>query len=110
VQTPQDKPLAIVRSYRELMAVLRVRAEEMSISGATLESAAGMPAGYTPKLLADNPIKSLGPKTLGALLGILQLELAVRPRCSSDAAFNAIREDLRKRRVDAQVRHRRKRA
>jgi hypothetical protein len=107
---PQAKQLAIVHTYNELVAVLRSRAEELHISGDTLESAAGLPARYSSKLLCPTPVKNLGPSSLGALLNTLRLELVVRAKCTADEAFEAIRPDIRKRREDSQVRHRRKRA
>lgn len=106
---PPAKQLAIVRSYKELLSVLRARAEELNISGDTLESASGLPARYSSKLLCPTPVKNLGPSSLGALLSTLHLELAVCAKCTADEAFEAIRPDIRKRRDDSQVRHRRKR-
>lgn len=71
------KELATVRSYHELIAVLRTRADELDLTREAIEVGANLQPGYAAKLLAQVPIKGLGPLSLGPLLGILGLKLVV---------------------------------
>lgn len=71
------RQLAIVRSYHQLVAVLRSRADELEITRETIDTEAKMPPRYSAKLLSPTPIKNLGPNSLGALLGVLGLALVV---------------------------------
>ncbi len=68
-----------VRSYSALIAAFRARADEMEITRETVDAAGGLPSGYTGKLLGAAHVKYLGPMSLGAILGILQLKLIVAP-------------------------------
>jgi hypothetical protein len=64
-------------SYAGLHAILRARALEMGISRETLDTISGMPAGYSAKLLAPRPMRTLGAMSMPALLPVLGLKLVV---------------------------------
>lgn len=83
--TEPAKTIATVRSYRQLMSVFRARSDELEITRQTVDAAAGLPPGYSGKLLAPIPIKNVGINSLGALLGVLGLALIVVE--DSDAAL-----------------------
>ncbi|OAF17851.1 hypothetical protein [Bradyrhizobium neotropicale] len=74
----------IIRSKDEILAVLLERKEELDISFEQLDDLAGIPAGYSSKLMGPHPAKNPGPTSLGALLGALalgicQITIAVDP-------------------------------
>lgn len=71
------KALATVRSYNQLIAVLRSRADELEVTRETLDHAAKLAPRYAQKLLAPVPVKNLGPNSLGGLLSVLGLALVV---------------------------------
>lgn len=60
-----------VRDYQELHDALRARAEALGASYETLDRIAGLPDRYVNKLLAPVPVKGIGRKSLGPLLGAL---------------------------------------
>jgi len=69
--------IAVVRSYDELHAVLRARANELQVTREGLDAVSGLQNGYCAKLLAPVPIKAIGPVSMGPLLGALGLMLIV---------------------------------
>lgn len=70
---------APIRSMPELVAALRARRDELNISHETIDSIAGLQAGYTSKLLAPVPIKHLGRMSFEAILGALGIALVAVP-------------------------------
>jgi hypothetical protein len=77
-QTVTDpRRIAIVRSYDELHAVLRSRADELAVTRETIDAVAGLPSGYAGKVLAPTPIRALGRISMGLVLGALGLVLIV---------------------------------
>jgi hypothetical protein len=72
-----ERRIAIVTDYAGLMTALRTRANELKVTRETLDSVSGLQAGYCAKLLAPVPIRSVGPDTLGPLLGALGLAIVV---------------------------------
>lgn len=68
--------IATVRTYGELIAVMRARADELKITRETID-AAGLQDGYSAKLLAPIPIKSAGPTSLGVLLKVMGLYIGI---------------------------------
>jgi hypothetical protein len=68
---------ALVDDYASLHAALRMRAAQIGVTRIELDEISGVPAGYAAKLLAAEPIKNLGVKSLGPLLGALAIRLAV---------------------------------
>lgn len=71
------RPLAIIRSYAELHAALRQRADQLNVSRLVLDEVSGLPGGYCSKLLSPNRTKKLGALSMQLLLGALGVKLAV---------------------------------
>ena len=69
--------IGVASDYHELHAILRARAEALNISREQLDEIAGLPAGYSAKLLAMEPVRGMGKMSLGALLASLGLTLIV---------------------------------
>lgn len=67
--TPRQ--LATVRSYSDLHAALRARADELKVARQTLDDVSGLQDGYVAKLLAPVPVRVIGRTSLGPLLGAL---------------------------------------
>lgn len=62
-----------IRSYEDLVAVLRARRVELGLRQLELDEIAGLQGGYTGKIECGS--KGFGPMSLTALLGALGLEL-----------------------------------
>lgn len=71
------RPLAVVRSYDDLHAALRARADALNVSRQTLDHISGLQSGYCSKLLAPVPIKAIGRASLAPLLGALGLKILI---------------------------------
>jgi hypothetical protein len=69
--------LAVADDYEVLLAAIRRRKDELGFSFAELDERSGLPDGYVSKLLGPSRIKNLGPLSLGLMLEILGLRLAV---------------------------------
>ena len=96
------RTIAICRDYALLHAVLRARANQLALSRETLDEVAGLPAGYTGKLLGAAKVRRFGPISLGPLLGALGLVLVVREDPESKVfAARARKRDERMVRVGA---------
>jgi hypothetical protein len=67
----------VVSSIPELVAAVRERRDELNISHQCIDGIAGIPDGYTGKLLAPTPLRNFGEMSLGAVLGALALGIAV---------------------------------
>jgi hypothetical protein len=64
-------------SYDDLLAVLRARMHELNITFDCLDHISGLQSNYSAKLLGARPVKTLGPVSLGAVLGSLALRITV---------------------------------
>jgi hypothetical protein len=71
------RQLAIARDYTSLIDALRARIVALDTTTIAIDELAGLPTGYTSKLMAHMPMRSLGRVSLGPLLGALGLKLAV---------------------------------
>ena len=74
------KPLATIRhsdGLAGLQKALRARWMELGVRAESLDEVGGLPVRYTAKLLAEYPTRSLGPTSLGPLLGVLGVMLVV---------------------------------
>jgi hypothetical protein len=93
------RPLATIRSYEELVAALRERAETLAVSGATLDEVCGFSERYASKVLGLHPGRALGPMSLTGLLGGLGAVLIL---CEDEDALARVRARLvkRQRRVE----------
>lgn len=69
--------IAEFNDYPGFMQALRVRANEIHMSRSDDQNAdiAGLPNKYITKLLGPRPVRRVGMKTLGALLGVLGVKL-----------------------------------
>ena len=67
--------LGVVRSYDDLHAILRARAEELEVSRTTIDEVAGLTPGYSSKLLAPRPMKIMGELSFGIILSALGIKL-----------------------------------
>jgi hypothetical protein len=68
-----DEPLAVIRSYDDLVAVIRGRIVELQVSYETVDNVAGLADHHTSKLICG--IKRYGLVSLGATLGALGMVL-----------------------------------
>lgn len=89
------KPLFEIRRYQDLHAGLRRRAEDLNISRLVIDEIGGLQPGYSSKLLAPDPIKNLGAKTLGGMLRALGLKLIAVEDPEAMQAFEDMREPRR---------------
>jgi hypothetical protein len=75
---------------------LRRRADELQVSRLNLDALCGLPDGYVAKLLAPQCMKAVGPKSLGALLGVMGCKLVLE---EDPATLAQIQGRLKKRSV-----------
>jgi hypothetical protein len=73
----EPRILAECRTYAQLIAALRAWIAELNVAGETVDDVAGLPLRYTAKLLGPARLKSIGPVSMGPLLGALALKLVV---------------------------------
>lgn len=77
---PDDRPiLAPIRSYRELIALLRARMEEAALRRLDCDEDADFAPGYTAKVMVM--MKNLGPRSFGAYLTLANVDLLAVERC-----------------------------
>jgi hypothetical protein len=62
--------IAEVRSWNDLHAAFRARAESLNVSRLVLDELSGLQSGYASKLLAPVPMRHFGRVSLGAMLGL----------------------------------------
>ena len=72
-----ERRIAICTSYDELIAALRARADELKVTREGLDAVSGLQAGYSAKLLAPVPMRSLGKVSLGPMLQALGLAVVL---------------------------------
>lgn len=77
-----------IRSYEDLVAVLRARRVELGLRQLELDEIAGLQGGYTGKIECGS--KGFGPMSLTALLGALGLELVAMRAASSHMRGTAV--------------------
>jgi hypothetical protein len=73
----QPRQIALVRDYDGLIQALRARADELRLSRQSLDEISGLQSGYSSKLLAPVPIKTLGQVSFGPALGAMGLAIVV---------------------------------
>jgi hypothetical protein len=88
------RELGQVRSYEDLVAVLRARCDEFEISFAVLDEVSGLSDGHSSKLLAPGSSLVMGRAALTALLGALGIALIA---VEDEAALARVRSRLVKR-------------
>ena len=69
--------LATVNDYPGMLAALRARAEELRISRETIDQVAGLPSGYSGKILGIKQVRRLNLISLGPVLGALGIKLVI---------------------------------
>jgi hypothetical protein len=74
---PDERALATVTDYDEMIGALRARMAELGVTNETIGAIAGLAGGYVGKLLAPSRIKNLGPMSFGVMLQSLGLKLIV---------------------------------
>ena len=72
-----ERALATVTDYDEIIGALRARMAELRVTNETIGAIAGLAGGYVGKLLAPSRIKNLGPTSFGLMLQSLGLKLIV---------------------------------
>jgi hypothetical protein len=87
--------LGTIRSYEDLVGVLRARCDELDISFRTLDEVAGLADGYAAKLLAPGSMLTMGRGSMAAVLGALGIALVA---VEDPAALERVRSRLQKRR------------
>lgn len=81
--------LGEAKSYDDLQPILRARADALGLSRVELDRIAGVPSGYSAKVLAEVPIRKLGPDTLGPMLGALGVKIMLVEDPEALAKFTA---------------------
>lgn len=71
----EPRTFGTVRSYDDLIEVLRNAVTARGITFSTIDEVSGLQSGYSAKLLAPVPTKHLGPMSLGSLLGAIGVQL-----------------------------------
>ncbi|MGY4624577.1 hypothetical protein [Bradyrhizobium sp. USDA 4486] len=74
---PALRPIAIARDYSGIHAAFRSYVEEINLSRPALDDLVGWAAGYSSKVLAPEPMKSLTSRTLGEFMQATGLVLVV---------------------------------
>ena len=67
--------IAEVRTADDLRVLFRQRIASLGITFETTDTIAGLPAGYTAKLLGPEPMRRFGPVALEALMGATGIKL-----------------------------------
>jgi hypothetical protein len=73
----EARQLAEISDYSSLHAALRTRSDELGITRQMLDELGGLQDGYASKLLAPVPLRNIGPRLLGPILGALALRLVL---------------------------------
>lgn len=81
--------LAHIRSYDQLHAALRKRADDLRVTRLSMDDVGGMPPGYFGKVLGPEQVKLAGKHSLGALLGVLGCMLILVEDTEALARFTA---------------------
>jgi hypothetical protein len=68
---------ALIRTAEDIVAAYRRRIAELGIAHATVDAISGLPDGYTSKLLAPVPMKTMSRKAIELLNGALAMGFVV---------------------------------
>jgi hypothetical protein len=74
------------------------RAHELDVSRLVLDKVAGLPSGYCGKVLGAGQVKTLGPISMGPMLGALGLALVV-VEVEDTEQLERVRPQLTKRKI-----------
>ena len=72
-----ERVIADVSSYEQMLAALRSRYNELQINGERFDEFAGLPRGYLSKLIGARPVRRLGMTSFAPVLAGLGLRLLV---------------------------------
>ena len=72
-------PTIAIRSYDDLITAIRAVKEFLGLSNEAIEDLAGLTRGHWDKVAGRTPVKRMGPMVLNAVLGVLAIELHVKP-------------------------------
>lgn len=104
IRKPDDRyePYRVVTDYEGLHEAFRDRIEDLDVSRAEIDAAAGLQSGYAAKLLSTHPKKRFGPNSLGGLLKATGTALVM---VVDDEGFAPVRATLtqRKRKMQGTV-------
>lgn len=89
----------VANDYDSLIEFVRVRVHELQTTHESIDAVSGLHGGYSGKLLAPIPIKSMGKISLGPMLQTLGLTLIV---VRDDEQFAKIKDRLAKRKLPHQ--------
>jgi hypothetical protein len=84
----------VATDYDDMIELVRYRVEELATTHESVDAVAGIPAGYFGKVVAPQPIKSMGKLTMGPVLQTLGLALIV---VRDDEQFARLKDRLAKR-------------
>ena len=74
---PPRRVLAEVADYSAFLRTVRDRVTSLGITHETLDAISGLQSGYASKILADPPIRRMGPVVLFLVLQSLGLSIAI---------------------------------
>lgn len=84
-----SEPLATGTNYGDLIRAFRERATALGMTDKTIEEIGGFTGGHVGKLLGAARTKSLGPLTLGMMLGALGLKFVIVEDAEATARIKA---------------------
>jgi len=84
----------VATDYETMIELVRYRLEELNTTHESVDDVSGLHGGYTSKLVAPTPIKSMGKTSMGPMLQTLGLALIV---VRDDAQFARIKDRLARR-------------
>lgn len=84
----------VANDYDGMIEIVRYRVDELQTTHEQIDAVSGLHGGYSGKILAPVPIKSMGKVSLGPMLQTLGLALIV---VRDDEAFQKIKDRLAKR-------------
>ena len=85
-----------IRSYGDLLGVVRRRMAELELTYETANFVGGLQSGYLQKLIGPTPSKCFGPLSLACVLGALGIKLVA---VEDPEALAKVRDRLVKRRM-----------
>jgi hypothetical protein len=72
----EPRQLAILRTYQDLVQVIRARRDELDVPHEIIDAIAGLTSGHTSKILCAPPMKHIGPVSW-AILEVLGLRVVI---------------------------------
>jgi hypothetical protein len=82
-------PIGEAIDYDSLQAVMRLRADQLKISRAEIDRLSGLPDGFASKVLCEQPIRRLGPDTIGPMMAALAMKMVLAQDAQAFAKYAA---------------------